>query len=93
MGDPDDTDDDEPKKEMQLELNLENKIQVLDWKKCSVKVVDLINYLFAFRRPAVAMSMRREIQDYNEHTFIEYGVLLNHTTETDAQTIYKELNP
>ena len=93
MGDPDDTDDDEPKKEMQLELNLENKIQVLDWKKCSVKFVDLINYLFAFRRPAVAMSMRREIQDYNEHTFIEYGVLLNHTTETDAQTIYKELNP
>ena len=90
MADPD---DDEPKKEMQLELNLENKIQVLDWKKCSVKFVDLINYLFAFRRPAVAMSMRREIQDYNEHTFIEYGVLLNHTTETDAQTIYKELNP
>lgn len=90
MADPD---DDEPKKEMQLELNLENKIQVLDWKKCSVKFVDLINYLFAFRRPAVAMSLRREIQDYNEHTFIEYGVLLNHTTETDAQTIYKELNP
>ena len=90
MADPD---DDEPKKEMQLELNLENKIQVLDWKKCSVKFVDLINYLFAFRRPAVAMSMRREIQDYNEHTFIEYGVLLRHTTETDAQTIYKELNP
>ena len=89
MADPD---DDEPKKEMQLELNLENKIQVLDWKKCSVKFVDLINYLFAFRRPAVAMSMR-EIQDYNEHTFIEYGVLLRHTTETDAQTIYKELNP
>ena len=88
-----DTDDDEPKKEMQLELNLENKIQVFDWTKSSVKFVDLINHLFASRRPALAMSMRRELKDYNEYTFIEYGVLLHHTTETDAQTIYKELNP
>lgn len=90
MADPD---DDEPKKEMQLELNLENKIQVFDWTKSSVKFVDLINHLFASRRPALAMSMRRELKDYNEYTFIEYGVLLHHTTETDAQTIYKELNP
>jgi hypothetical protein len=90
MGDPD---DDEPKKEMQLELNLDNKIQSFDWTKSSVKFVDLINHLFASRRPALAMSMRRELKDYNEYTFIEYGVLLHHTTETDAQTIYKELNP
>jgi len=90
MADPD---DDEPKKEMQLELNLDNKIQSFDWTKSSVKFVDLINHLFASRRPALAMSMRRELKDYNEYTFIEYGVLLHHTTETDAQTIYKELNP
>jgi hypothetical protein len=90
MGDPD---DDEPKKEMQLELNLDNKIQSFDWTKSYVKFVDLINHLFASRRPALAISMRRELKDYNEYTFIEYGVLLHHTTETDAQTIYKELNP
>jgi hypothetical protein len=86
-------DPDEPKTEVQLELNLDNKMQSFDWKKYKVKFVDLVNHLYSSHRPALGMSMKHEVETYDEYTFVEYGVLLHHTTENDAEIIYKELNP
>ena len=80
-----------PKTEVQLELNLDNKMQSVDWTKQSVNLVKLLGHLFASRRPALAMSLRREFDNYDE-THVPFEVLLNHTTESDAKAIYKELN-
>jgi hypothetical protein len=81
-----------PKTEVQLELNLDNKMQSVDWTKQSVNLVKLLGHLFASRRPALAMSLRREFDNYDE-THVPFEVLLHHTTESDAKAIYKELNP
>jgi hypothetical protein len=81
-----------PKTEVQLTLSLDNKMQSVDWTKQAVNLVKLIGHLFASRRPALAMSLRREFDNYDE-TYAPYEVLLNHTTESDAKSIYNELNP
>jgi hypothetical protein len=95
-----DSDDDEeledayePKTEVQLTLNLDNKVQSLDWTKQTVNFVKLVGHLFSSRRPALAMSLRRDIPDYDEQTRIAFEVILNHTTQSDAKSIYNELNP
>jgi len=88
MGHPD-----APKIEVQLELNLDNKMQAFDWTKQTVNLIKLISHLFASKRPALAMSLRREIDNYDEQTRIAYEVLLHHTTQKDAMLIYGELNP
>lgn len=84
---------DAPKTEIQLELNLDNKMTTFDWTKQSVNLMKLIGHLFASKRPALAMSLRREIDNYDEQTRIAYEVLLHHTTQKDAMLIYGELNP
>jgi hypothetical protein len=92
----DDEDEEEPsfskpKTEVQLTLNLDNKIQSIDWEKQWVALDTLISHLFASRRPALAMTIRRSgSSDYNS---VQYGVLLDFTTQSDAKTIYNELNP
>jgi hypothetical protein len=83
----------EPKTEIQLTLNLDNKMQSVDWKKQTVNLIKLIGHLFASRRPALAMSIRREFDHYDEYTYIAFEVLLHHTTEDDVKRIYNELNP
>ncbi len=83
----------EPKTEIQLTLNLDNKIQSIDWKKQTVNLIKLVGHLFSSRRPALAMSLRREFNDYDEYTRIAFEVLLHHTTEDDVKRIYNELNP
>ena len=88
MGDPD-----EPKTEIQLSFTLDNKYQSVDWTKQTVNLVKLVGHLFSTRRPALAMSIRREFNDYDDITRIAYEVLLNHTTTDDAKSIYNELNP
>jgi hypothetical protein len=85
MGDPD-----EPE---QLTLPLDNKLQSVDWTKQTVNLIKLVGHLFSTRRPALAMSIRREFDDYDDTTRIAYEVLLNHTTTDDAKSIYNELNP
>ena len=92
----DDEDEEEPsfskpKTEVQLTLNLDNKMQSIDWEKQWVALDTLISHLFASRRPALAMTIRRSgSSDYNS---VQYGVLLDFTTQSDAKTIYNELNP
>lgn len=81
----------ESKTEIQLTLNLDNKMQSIDWEKQWISLDTLISHLFASRRPALAMTIRRSgSSDYNQ---VQYGVLLDFTTQSDAKTIYNELNP
>ena len=89
----DEEDESEPKLEIQLTLNLDNKMQSVDWKKQTVNLIKLVGHLFSARRPALAMSLRREFDYYDDFTRIAFEVLLNHTTEDDVKRIYNELNP
>lgn len=82
-------DDDEPE---QLSLPLDNKLQSLNWKLRLVVLDTLLNHLFKSRRPALAMAIRREYGSGTEHSVV-FGILLDFTTESDAKTIYTELNP
>ena len=85
MADPD---PDEPE---QLTLPLDNKMQSIEWTKQWIALDTLISHLFATRRPALAMTIRRSGSgDFNS---VQYGVLLDFTTQADAKTIYNELNP
>jgi hypothetical protein len=86
-------DEPEPKTEIQLTLNLDNKMQSVDWKKQTVNLIKLVGHLFSSRRPALAMSIRREFDHYDDFTRIAFEVLLHHTTEDDVKRIYNELNP
>lgn len=81
-------DPDEPE---QLTLPLDNKMQSIEWTKQWIALDTLISHLFATRRPALAMTIRRSgSSDFNS---VQYGVLLDFTTQADAKTIYNELNP
>ena len=53
-------DPDAPKTEIQLTLSLDNKMQSVDWTKQTVNLIRLVGHLFSSRRPALAMSIRRE---------------------------------
>ena len=91
--DCEDDEDDEPKTEIQLTLSLDNKMQSVDWTKQTVNLIKLVGHLFASRRPALAMSIRREFDNYDDTTRIAFETLLHHTTQDDAKGIYNELNP
>ena len=82
----------ESKTEIQLTLNLDNKMQSLDWSQVKVDIYILLNHLFKSRRPAVAMAIRRDNNEFG-FTEIPFGSLCNYTTKDDAHNIYNELNP
>lgn len=84
-----DSDDDEPE---QLSLPLDNKVKEINWDDKLVLLETLIKHLFSSRRPALAMAVRREYGDSDQH-LIRLGILLDFTTQADAKTIYNELNP
>ncbi len=81
--------DDEPE---QLTLPLDNKVKEINWDDKLVLLETLIKHLFSSRRPALAMAVRREYGDSDQH-LIRLGILLDFTTQADAKTIYNELNP
>jgi hypothetical protein len=81
-----------PKAEIQLTLNLDNKMQSLDWSQVKVDIYTLLNHLFKSRRPALAMAIRRDNKEFG-FTEIPFGSLCNYTTKDDAKNIYNELNP
>jgi hypothetical protein len=85
--------DEESKTEIQLTLPLDNKIQSVDWTKQTVNLIQLVGHLFSSRRPALAMSIRREFDFYDDQTRIAFETLLHHTTQDDVKRIYNELNP
>ena len=81
-----------PETEIQLTLNLDNKMQSLDWSQVKVDIYTLLNHLFKSRRPALAMAIRRDNKEFG-FTEIPFGSLCNYTTKDDAKNIYNELNP
>ena len=81
-----------PKAEIQLTLNLDNKMQSLDWSQVKVDIYTLLNHLFKSRRPALAMAIRRDNKEFG-FTEIPFGSLCNYTTKDDARNIFNELNP
>ena len=81
-----------PKTEVQLTLNLDNKMQSLNWSQIKVDIYTLLNHLFKSRRPALAMAIRRDNKEFG-FTEIPFGSLCNYTTKDDAHNIFNELNP
>ena len=81
---------DAPKVEVQLELNLDNKIQEDDWKVKRFEYIKMLNFLYSNRRPAVANAMRNFYSSVSHHHLInpEFNVLLNFTSDEDAYKIY-----
>ena len=88
----DDSDDEEQKIEVQLTLNLDNKIQEDDWKTRRFEYIKMLNFLYSNRRPAVANAMRNFYSSVSHHHLInpEFNVLLNFTSDEDAHKIYLE---
>jgi hypothetical protein len=82
----------EPKTEIQLQLNLDNKIQEDDWKVKRFEYIKMLNFLYSNRRPAVANAMRNFYSSVSHHHLInpEFNVLLNFTSDEDAHKIYLE---
>jgi len=81
-----------PKTEVQLTLNLDNKMQSLNWSQIKVDIYTLLNHLFKSRRPALAMAIRRDNKEFG-FTEIPFGSLCNYTAKDDALNIFNELNP
>ena len=80
------------KTEVQLTLNLDNKIQEDDWKTRRFEYIKMLNFLYSNRRPAVANAMRNFYSSVSHHHLInpEFNVLLNFTSDEDAHKIYLE---
>ena len=84
--------DEESNTEIQLQLNLDNKIQEDDWKVKRFEYIKMLNFLYSNRRPAVANAMRNFYSSVSHHHLInpEFNVLLNFTSDEDAHKIYLE---
>ena len=90
MGDPD---PEEPKTEIQLELNLDNKMKV-HWLDERFEFLKLLSWLYSHQRPAVANALRRFYANVDDPHMIQpvYSTLLNFTSEEDAYKVYEEFN-
>ena len=86
-------DPDKPKVEIQLELNLDNKMKA-NWTDDRFEYLKLLSWLYAHQRPAVANALRRAYKDVDDQHMIQpvYSVLMQFTSEEDAHKIYKEFN-
>ena len=86
MGDPD-----EPKTEIQLELNLDNKIME-HWLDARFEYLKLLAWLYAHQRPAVANALRRFFSNVDDQNLIQpqYKVLKHFTSDDDIYKIYQE---
>jgi len=83
---------DAPNIEVQLQLNLDNKMQEDDWKVRRFEYIKMLNMLYSNRRPAVANAMRNFYKSTGHQHLIspEFKVLLNFTSDEDAHKIYLE---
>ena len=79
----------EPKTEIQLELNLENKMQS-NWLKESFQYLVMLSWLYRNRRPAVGNAMKNFYKDIDDHHLInpQFGILNQFTSSEDAYKIY-----
>jgi len=86
-------DPDKPKVEIQLELNLDNKMKA-HWTDDRFEYLKLLSWLYAHQRTAVANALRRAYKDVDDQHMIQpvYSVLMQFTSEEDAYKIYQEFN-
>jgi hypothetical protein len=86
MGDPD-----APKIEIQLELNLDNKM-TSNWADARFQYLVMLPWLYAHQRPAVANALRRFYADVDDQNKINpiFAILKQFTSDEDAYKIYKE---
>jgi hypothetical protein len=86
-------DPDEPKTEIQLELNLDNKMKV-HWLDERFEFLKLLSWLYSHQRPAVANALRRFYANVDDQHKIQpvYSTLLNFTSEEDVYKVYQEFN-
>lgn len=83
--------DDEPKTEIQLELNLDNKM-TSNWETERFQYLVMLSWLYCHRRPAVGNALKSYYKDENDHHLIEpqFTVLKQFTSDEDAYKIYLE---
>jgi hypothetical protein len=86
MGDPE-----EPKTEIQLELNLDNKM-TSNWADARFQYLVMLPWLFAHRRPALGNALKNFYKDIDDHHKINpiFAILKQFTSDEDAYKIYKE---
>ena len=86
-------DPDKPKVEIQLQLNLDNKMKA-HWTDDRFEYLKLLSWLYAHQRPAVANALRRAYKDVDDQHMIQpvYSILMQFTSEEDAYKIYQEFN-
>lgn len=83
--------DDKPKTEIQLELNLDNKM-TNHWETERFQYLVMLSWLYCHRRPAVGNALKSYYKDENDHHLInpEFSVLKQFTSDEDAYKIYVE---
>ena len=86
MGDPE-----EPKTEIQLELNLDNKM-TSNWADARFQYLVMLPWLFSHRRPALGNALKNFYKDLDDHHKINpmFAILRQFTSDEDAYKIYKE---
>jgi hypothetical protein len=84
-------DPEEPKTEIQLELNLDNKM-TSNWADARFQYLVMLPWLFAHRRPALGNALKNFYKDLDDHHKINpmFAILRQFTSDEDAYKIYKE---
>jgi hypothetical protein len=84
-------DPDEPKTEIQLELNLDNKM-TSNWADARFQYLVMLSWLYAHRRPALGNALKDFYKDIADHHKINpiFATLKQFTSDEDAYKIYKE---
>jgi hypothetical protein len=88
MADPE---PEEPKTEIQLELNLDNKM-TSNWADARFQYLVMLPWLYAHRRPALGNALKdfyKNVDDLHNVNPI-FGILKQFTSDEDAYKIYKE---
>ena len=88
MADPE---PDKPKVEIQLELNLDNKM-TNHWATERFQYPVMLSWLYCHRRPAVGNALKNYYKDVDYHNQIipEFSILKQFTSDEDAYKIYAE---
>ena len=84
-------DPDEPKTEIQLTLNLDNKM-TSNWADARFQYLVMLSWLYCHRRPAVGNALKSFFKDVDDLHNInpQFAVLKQFTSDEDAYKIYKE---
>jgi hypothetical protein len=82
---------DSPKTEIQLELNLDNKM-TSNWADARFQYLVMLPWLYAHRRPALGNALKDFYKDIADHHKINpiFALLKKFTSDEDAYKIYKE---